>query len=147
MKDGPPPPIMQFQLDEVVLGRAKDGKNITSAVLRETDHFDEDRPKKLTANQHLGPDTYEDAVRLRGTLRADGTFAGVRVDEWREEFYRKHTGDNANTKRRNFNRARAELVDLCRLRVDNDVYFPAGPFPAIGEARFVGIIRKRDTGQ
>lgn len=147
MKDGPPPPILQFQLDEIVLGSARNGKPITSAVLRETAHFDENRPKKLTANQQLGSDTYEETVRQHGTLRDDRSFAGIHIDAWREEFYRKHTGDNSDTKRTAFRRARDELVKLGRLRVDNDIYFPAGDFAAIDELRYAEMIAKRDTGQ
>lgn len=147
MKDGPPPPILQFQLDEVVLGRAKNGKDITSAVLRETDHFKDDRPKKLTANQQLGVDTYEAAVRRSGTLREDGSFAGIHLDVWREDFYREHPGDNIAAKKKAFQRTRDSLLSLNLLRADNDVYFPGGDFPALDEARYVDIIKKRDTGQ
>lgn len=147
MKDAPPPPTMQFQLDEVVLGRGKSGTDITTAVLRETAHFDEDRPKKMTANQQLGFDTYEETVLQHGTLQDDGGFAGISVDAWREEFYRRHTGDNIGAKKKAFQRAREDLVKLGRFKVDNDIYRPDGDFPAIDEARYVEVIKNRDTGQ
>ncbi len=44
------------------------------------------------------------------------------LEKWREEFYRKHTGDNANSKRSAFNRARTGLVNKRFISVDNDIY-------------------------
>ncbi len=59
----------------------------------------------------------------------------------------KHTGDTLDTKRRAFLRARDELIELRRLKVDNDIYRPDDDPLALEETRFVDIIKKRDTGQ
>ena len=49
-------------------------------------------------------------------------FVGVHVDQWREEFYAKHTGDTHDSKKKAFQRVRKDLTDLGELLVQNDVY-------------------------
>jgi hypothetical protein len=147
MKDAPEPKPLHFALSSVNLGEGKDGKPITSAVLRPSLDFSSDFVKKMTDTQVLAINAYEAAVQAVGTLRDDGSFAGIHVEDWREEFYRKHTGDNLEAKKKAFQRARNELVKLRRFKVDNDIYRPDDDFLALEEARFVDIIKKRDTGQ
>jgi KaiC/GvpD/RAD55 family RecA-like ATPase len=147
MKDAPEPKPIHFSLCSVELAIASDGKPITSAVLRPSVDFSSDFVKKMTDTQVLAINAYEAAVLAVGKLRDDGSFAGIHVEDWRDQFYRKHTGDSIDTKRKAFNRARKDLVELRRFKVDNDVYFPAGDFPALDEAPYVDIIKKRDAGQ
>lgn len=147
MKDAPEPKPIHFSLASVTIGEGKDGKPITSAVLRPSGDFFSDVVKKMSKTQLLAINAYEAAVQAVGTLDADGVFTGVHLDDWRDEFYRKHTGDNPGTKRKAFQRARDDLIELRRFKVDNDIYRPDGDFPAIDEARYVEAIKKRDTGQ
>ena len=95
--------------------------------------------------QMLAIEAYEDAVKADGTLNPDGVFAGIHLEHWRAHFYRKHTGDSKDTKRHAFNRARKELVEMKRFRVDNDVYHPAGDFPFFDVNTYTNWIKERDT--
>ena len=97
--------------------------------------------------QILALNAYEAAVKAVGTLTPDGVFAGLHLDVWRDQFYRKHTGDITDTKRRAFNRARKDLVDLRRFKVEDDIYHPDGDFASFDVAMYTDIIKKRDTGQ
>ena len=47
---------------------------------------------------------------------------GVDLDEWRKEFYRKHTGDTPTAKQKAFQRARKDLVESKVMAVTDDVY-------------------------
>jgi KaiC/GvpD/RAD55 family RecA-like ATPase len=147
MKDAPEPPPLHFALTSVVLGTGQDGKPITSAALRPTGDFTSNVVQKMTENQLLGLNSYEAAVKAVGTLDAEGGFAGIHVEQWRDEFYRKHTGDSIDTKRKAFNRARKDLVELRRVKVEHDIYHPDGDFPAFDNALYAEMIKNRDTGQ
>ena len=147
MKDAPEPPPMHFALMSVELGVGQDGKPITSAVLRPTGDFSRDVVQKMSENQLLGLSSYQAAVKAVGSLDAEGKFAGIHVEQWRDEFYRKHTGDNIDTKRRGFNRARKDLVELRRLKVEHDIYHPDGDLSDFDNTRYAEMIAKRDTGQ
>lgn len=146
MKDAPEPPPIHFSLMSVVLGTGQDGKPITSAALRPMGDFSSDVVQKMSDMQILALNAYEAAVKAVGTLDAEGNFAGLHLDHWRDQFYRKHTGDSIDTKRRAFNRARKDLVELRRFKVEDDVYHPDGDFASFDVAMYTDIIKKRDTG-
>lgn len=124
MKDAEPPAQRCFKLECVTLGEGGDGKPYGSAVLVDTD-APASSGKKLTANQKLGLETFRVAAIEYGTL-SDGAFTGLHVEHWRELFYRKHTGDNADSKRRTFNRVRRDLVDSGILSVNDELYVLRG---------------------
>lgn len=145
MKDAPEPQPMHFSLMSVALETGQDGNPVTSAVLRPSADFSKDGVPKLTDMQMLAIEAYEDAVKADGTLNPDGVFAGIHLEHWRAHFYRKHTGDSKDTKRHAFNRARKELVEMKRFRVDNDVYHPAGDFPFFDVNTYTNWIKERDT--
>ena len=109
--------------------------------------FSSDVVQKMSAMQIFALNAYEAAVRAVGTLNPDGAFAGLHLSHWRDHFYRKHTGDSIDTKRRAFNRARKDLVEMHRFKVEDDVYHPDGEFPALDVARYTDTINKRDPGQ
>jgi hypothetical protein len=58
------------------------------------------------------------------------------VEEWRFDFYRRHTGDNPTAKRQAFHRCRGDLVSKGTILLDNDVYRPS-----------VASVTKRDTSR
>jgi len=49
----------------------------------------------------------------------------VHVNDWRITFYAGHTADNAEGKKKAFQRARTSLVDAGDLSVSEDVYYLA----------------------
>jgi len=63
----------------------------------------------------LGLETFREAAK-----EADST--DVHLEQWRESFYSKHTGDSPETKRKAFVRVRKDLVELGKLFVKDDVY-------------------------
>ncbi len=114
MKDAEPPQDVYFSFTQVDLdGIAK------SAVLEATDP--PERQHKLTPTQTLAQETYSAAAAANGVWE-DGAFRGVHVDDWRNAFYSKHTGDSAEAKRKAFQRVRRDLVESGYMTVSDDVY-------------------------
>lgn len=116
MKDAEPPADLHFTLEGIHLsGEAK------SAVLRATEA--PERQIRHTPTQRLALTTYQDAARKHGMWDEQGAiFRGVHVDQWRDAFYSKHTGDSTNAKRQAFHRVRADLVAANAMAVQDDVY-------------------------
>lgn len=133
MKDAEPPGVLAFQLASVDLS---DG--VSSAVLRQTENVPSEKP--LTEGQRLGRETFIEAA-AHDDCWTDGEFIGLHRDQWRDVFYAAHTGDNDETKRKAFGRARKDLVERGDFTVSDDVYF------AHDEALRHAIVIQRDTGQ
>lgn len=119
MKDAEPPADLHFTLESVQLrGGAQ------SAVLRAGDA--PERKARRTTAQRLALTTYKDAARLHGVWDDEGkVFRGVHIEHWRDSFYAKHTGDNAETKRKAFQRARSDLTGSGDMTVQDDIYLVA----------------------
>jgi hypothetical protein len=114
MKDAEPPKDVYFSFKQVDLdGIAK------SAVLEATEG--PERQHKLTPAQRLAQETYVTAAAQNGVWD-DGAFRGLHVDDWRDAFYSKHTGDSADAKRKAFLRVRRDLVDGGQMTATDDVY-------------------------
>ncbi len=132
MKDAEEPPILHFALTTVQL----DAKT-TSAVLEPIDA--PERQTRLTPAQRLGVETYKTAAE-KGGVWDEGAFRGVHVDDWREAFNAKHTGDNYQAKKKAFQRVRADLVNLGKMTVQDDVYLTTDPSIQLS------VIARGDTG-
>jgi len=114
MKDAEPPQDVHFRFEQVDLeGIAK------SAVLEATEP--PERQHKLTPSQRLAQETYVTAAAENG-IWDDGGFRGVHVDDWRDAFYSKHTGDSPDAKRKAFQRVRRDLVEAGQMLATDDVY-------------------------
>ena len=137
MKDAEPPEDMFFSFRQVDLdGIAK------SAVLDATQASE--RQVKLTPTQKLAQETYMTAATQSGIWDDDGgAFRGVNVDDWRKTFYAKHTGDNADAKKKAFQRVRNAMADAGHVKVQDDVYLISDT--AIQTAIMIEW-DKRDTG-
>jgi hypothetical protein len=114
MKDAETPPTLHFELKTVQLAA-----NTKSAVLHTIEA--PELQTRLTPSQRLGIETYKAAARAGGVLN-EGRFMGVYVEEWRSQFYAKHTGDTQAAKRKAFLRVRSDLVNSRRIIVEHDVY-------------------------
>jgi len=121
MKEGEEPTPLAFRLEDIELGKDKKGKPFGSAVLVPCDAHVSHGAGKLSSNKRLGLESFQMAARNSGT-KQDGTFRGVHLDDWREAYYQKSSAEKPETKRRNFNRVRLELVDGNFLTVNNDLY-------------------------
>ncbi len=109
MKDAEPPRPLAFELKGVDLGGGA-----SSAVLIETDA--PARPRQLQKSHLLARDTFIEAAR------GSADFGQVHLDQWQAAFLTRHTGDNDDSKKRAFRRARADLVDMGLLTVTDDTY-------------------------
>ena len=114
MKDADTPPTLHFELKTIHLDAST-----TSAVLHAIEA--PERQTRLTPSQRLGIETYKAAAEAGGVW-TDGTFMGVLVEEWRSQFYAKHTGDTPDAKRKAFLRVRNDLVKSGQIHVNDDVY-------------------------
>ena len=84
-----------------------------SIVLEQVTHSQD--PLKINPNEKLAMDIFYD-------LKATKQQCRLHVDDWREEFKRRHTGDNEKSKARAHERARKSLVERKILSVWNDFY-------------------------
>lgn len=121
VKDGMSGIVGHFRRDVVEIGTDEDGELETSCVIRpdETVRAEAAPKVKMTPAMGTGMKAFESCVRELGG-------GGVRLDDWRSHFYALDTADNADTKRKNFNRARTELVQRQFLDVHEDFYTRPG---------------------
>lgn len=141
-KDGKDGDEHRFMLNVVEVGADEDGEAITSCVV--TPDNTPTLPgsgKSLTASQNFGLETYKEAAGLYGGLDDNGNFIGLHVDQWRKVFYQKSTADNDATKRKAFNRARKELVELNRLLVRDNIYRLDGLHAPIAESCIAEVLK------
>jgi len=109
MKDAEPPAPLAFNLQNVPLE-----EGASSAVLIETDA--PPRQRQLHKSHVLARDTFIEAAR------DSADFGQVHLDAWQAAFLSRHTGDNDDSKKRAFRRARADLVEMGLLSVTDDIY-------------------------
>ena len=107
MKDAELPEPLSFEL--VTVGE--------SAAVKYGEAVEASGPG-LTKGEELGQATLQEACDRLGRQ-------WVTVDEWRTDFYRRHTGDNPSAKRVAFHRSREGLVSKQQVIVDNDTYRPS----------------------
>ena len=112
VKEGQDGIVKPFQLRIIPIGHDKKGKEVTSCVAV-PDYSRQGKEKPLSANQRLALNTFD---------TARGENEGVDTETWRPVFYEKHTGDKADTKKKAFDRARKELVDMGILDVKDGFY-------------------------
>ena len=113
MKDAEPPKALFFELESVELDDA------SSAVLVASEP--PSKGKKLTANQALARKAFIKAAARHGLLNEAGHWV-LHLENWRAEFFANHTGDNEESKRRTFNRARESLQKAGLILVESDRY-------------------------
>jgi hypothetical protein len=120
MKDAVEPSPAFFEFRDVQLG-----DDAQSAVLIQTD-APERREKQPSKTQRLALDTFIEAAAKLGMFTGE-EFTGLHLDEWQASFLASHTGDNMDSKKRAFRRARQDLVTARQLNVRDDVYSTDNP--------------------
>ena len=128
VKDFEAPADLNLQLTSVELGITSDGKPLTSAVLTKTD--DPVAHSTITPSIRRNLRVFrEAAAEYNGTTKLNEVVLEYRVslENWREVFYRRATQDNAEAKRKAFERARKELVQKGYLEVYDDMYLLKSP--------------------
>ena len=123
MKDAEAPENLAMSLKSVELGVAKDGKQISSAVLIRNDEAQ--IRSKITVSIANKLKTFHEAVRVNGNITKLGDVIlekSVPLEGWREIFYRRSPADTQEAKRKAFERARKDLVEKGFLEVKDDIY-------------------------
>lgn len=121
----------------------EDGSPVTTVVMERSDSGDEPKEKKLTKSQQFGLQTFREAAERFGRLDAEGNFAGLELEKWREYFYQCSPSENDSTKRCAFNRAKADLCEIGRLRVENGFYFLKGFAAELEQKQIAKILYKQ----
>ena len=112
MKDAPDFDDLNFLLTPVDLDVG--GTEFQSCYLQ--DVAQQEKAPRLSPNQQLALDTL-----LSGT-KDNVPQGSLHLEEWRLLFYSGHTGDNEDTKKKAFLRARESLVDKGFVEVTDDIY-------------------------
>lgn len=141
-KDGADGAEHAFRLDVVPLGDDEDGDPVSSCVVVQCDQQAQ-KAKRLTAAQRAGLSSLSDACNEQGQFDDDTLTYGVHIEHWREVFYQQSTGDNAEAKKKAFQRVRTALVQIGMLTVKDDVYYPTD----IGIQSSISLMKRyRDNG-
>jgi hypothetical protein len=123
-KDGQDGASNPFRLEIVDLGTDEAGELVTSCVAVQAAPGEGRPAKALTPQQRMGLDAFHRV----GTPSEAGQSATL--EAWRVEFYKSSTGDDPESKKKAFQRARKALTEAGVLSVKNDVYShdPAADF-------------------
>ena len=136
MKDAAPPLEMYFRLETVVLDPAVDGAVVTSAALIKEERERQSKKQRLSVSERLVLAAFRCAAPISGRLDAEGNFEGLHLEDWRPVFYQMSTADNADSKRKAFNRARKDLTNKGELSVKDDLYLLTGELAAFDHREF-----------
>ena len=117
MKDAEAPENLAMSLKSVELGVAKDGKQISSAVLIRNDEVQ--IRSKITVSIANKLKTFHEAVRVNGNITKLGDVTlekSVSLEGWREIFYRRSTADTQEAKRKALSAREKILLKRAFLR-------------------------------
>ena len=123
MKDAEAPENLTMNLKSVELGVAKDGGQISSAVLIRNDEVQ--IRSKITVSIANKLKTFHEAVRVNGNITKLGDVMlekSVSLEGWREIFYKRSTADTQDAKTKAFERARKDLAEKGFLEVCESLY-------------------------
>ena len=124
----------------------EDGEQITTKVMELSGAVMGEKELSLTKAQHFAIKTYIEAASTKGLLDTQGKFRGLHIDAWREAYYRDSPADNAEAKKKAFQRARNDLVGLKYLNVQDDIYIPIGIWGAFEKDFLAKQLQGRRTG-
>lgn len=125
-KDGADGTSHAFKLEIVDLGADVEGDPVSSCLIQPGPAGK--KSKQLTPSQQTGMTAFMAAAS--GNIDSEDRRAHAHLHQWRDEFYRRSTeGDNHDSKKRAFHRARQQLVELGELVVIDDVYRLPNGFP------------------
>ena len=112
----------------------------------------EDAPPKTPKAESFAKDTYQEAAKKHGMLIEDEDgheIAAVKLEDWSEVFYEMSSADNADTKRKQFQRARSIMLEekhiLFKKEIGgNEYYCIASSGDAYSSAIIVRLRREND---
>ena len=119
MKDAEELEALNFILEDITISDTLGNGIQTVVPIKRTGKVERFR---LTPNDAKNLEQFREAyIELYGEYNSDNSIS-LTLDEWRPIFYKKHHGDNQDTKRKAFERARKSLVNKDILDVSDDVY-------------------------
>jgi hypothetical protein len=146
MKDAELAPPLAFKLEVIDIKQKSDGSSVTSLVLVPTTDSSTKR-KQPTKQQHQALLAFKASAATKGRLDKDGNFAGLHLDDWRIEFYRRSSGDTEAAKRQQFHRVSQLLLDDGFITVTDDVYRLAGEHALFEEGLLAKkLVEKKQAG-
>ena len=93
-----------------------------SIILEKTETRKASARNKLTADQKLALECLQELIEANTATNGNVASKSVHLDKWRDEFKRRHTGDNDKSKNKAHQRARNALVSLKIVEVKDDYY-------------------------
>ena len=111
-KDAPEFPDMEFLRVET----------LNSLVLEEVEARERKKYTKLTVNEQLAFDTFQQAYAEKQASTGVTPACRLHLGEWRPVFNERHTGDNEKSKTQAFRRAREALQNKGLLQCKDDYY-------------------------
>ena len=113
------------------------GRPVTTAVIEKSESTNDDggtRAKPLSQAEkkiYFAKKTFIDAAMKNPIFSEGKEFLGVKLDDWRVEFYRQATQDTTEGKKKAFQRAREQLIEKgllekTQLEAGTDFYIPLG---------------------
>lgn len=125
-KDGADGAEHGFKLEVVNLGLDDDLDTIDSCVVVAEAQTGQ-KKKRLSPSLEYALKTLIDTCQEYGTEYPDADVGGVaaHLEDWRQQFYKSSTAETQEAKRKAFERARKDLVNLGVVTVSEDVYRPS----------------------
>lgn len=107
---------------------------------------------KTPKTESFAKDTYQEAARKHGILLEDETrgreVVAVKLEDWREVFYMMSSADKDDTKRKQFQRARALLLEekhiLFKKEISGQEYYCVEPSGDAYESAMILCIRHKN---
>ena len=97
-------------------------ETLGSITLELVEYIKREKKDKLGKNDKIAWDTFVEAYTAKQATNTADTPCRLHVEEWREFFNKRHTGDTNKAKNDAFRRARERLVSLGLLEVDGFYY-------------------------
>ena len=76
----------------------------------------------MTRDQKLAFECLQELIEANTATNGDVATKGVHLEKWRDEFKRRHEGDNDKSKNTAHQRARKALISLSLVEVKDDYY-------------------------
>ena len=105
-----------------------------SVILEKTETRAIKNKSKLSSDQQLAFECLRDIIAAKLATNDDVASHRVHLTQWRDEFKRRHIGDNEKSKNTAHRRARQTLVSL-KLAIVEDDFYTLGDKATFGDKR------------
>ena len=99
---------------------------LDSVILEKTETRKANAKDKLTRDQELALKCLRELIEGNTATNGEVAAKKVHLEKWRNEFKRRHSGDNEKSKNKAHQRARKELISLKLVELKDDFYSLGG---------------------